>query len=197
MSRTRQGGGRVFVIAGPSGSGKTTIYKRLLKEEAGINFSVSATTRIPRGGECDGQDYYFISREEFFRRRSAGEFVEWAEVHGNYYGTLRKELSRKSAAGQVCVLDVDVQGAASLRQGGLDADFIFIVPPSLEVLEERLRTRGTEDEATLALRLKNAAKELEAAKQFDYVVVNDRLDQAYAEVRDLIIKAKQPPGHSD
>lgn len=185
--------GRVFVIAGPSGSGKTTIYKRLLKEEPGINFSVSATTRPPRQGEVDGQDYHFLSREEFLRRREAGDFVEWAEVHGNYYGTLHDELRKKTAGGRVCVLDVDVQGAASLRSGGLDADFIFIVPPSLEILEERLRTRGTEDEAALSLRLKNAAKELAAARQFDYVVVNDRLDQAYAEVRDLIIKAHQPP----
>ena len=184
MSRGQSG---LFVVAGPSGSGKTTIYKRLLKEEQGILFSVSATTRKPRRGEVEGQDYYFLSRSEFEQRLEDDAFVEWAEVHGNYYGTLREELRTKSADGRICVLDVDVQGARNLKDAGLDATFIFIVPPSLEILEARLRGRGTESEETLNTRLKNASKELEAARYFDYVVVNDRLDEAYREVRGLIV----------
>ncbi len=134
--------GRVFVIAGPSGSGKTTIYKRLLKEEPGINFSVSATTRPPRQGEVDGQDYHFLSREEFLRRREAGDFVEWAEVHGNYYGTCMTNSGKKRpAAGYVCWMSMSRGRQPAERGAG--RRFHLHRPPSLEILEERLRTRGT------------------------------------------------------
>lgn len=178
----------LFVVAGPSGSGKTTIYKRLFKEEKGVEFCVSATTRKPREGEMDGKDYSFLSREEFLRLREKGAFVEWSEVHDNLYGTLKQELINKSADGRTCVLDVDVQGARALREANLEATFLFIVPPSIEILEQRLRSRGTEDEATIRLRIQNAAKELEAAPLFDYVIVNDQLEEAYHKVRALIVK---------
>lgn len=179
---------RLFVVAGPSGSGKTTIYKRLFKEEQGIEFSVSATTRIPRPGEIDGKDYNFMSRDDFLKLRDEEAFVEWAEVHDNYYGTLKSELDEKSSNGRICVLDVDVQGAKLLREAGLEAKFLFIVPPSIQILEQRLRDRGTESDATINLRVKNASKELEAQPLFDYVIVNDKLDEAYREVREIILK---------
>ena len=179
---------RLYVVAGPSGSGKTTIYKRLFKEEKGIEFSVSATTRSPRPGEVNGQDYNFMSKEQFLDLRDRGAFVEWAEVHNNYYGTLKSELDDKSSGGRICVLDVDVQGARALREAGLDAKFLFIIPPSIKILEQRLKDRGTEDDKTIRLRIRNAAKELEAEPLFDYVIVNDKLDEAYREVRDFILQ---------
>jgi len=178
----------LLIIAGPSGAGKTTIYKKLFTEMSGLVFSISVTTRKQRLGEIDGDDYHFIDMNEFLRLKEENAFAEFAQVHGNYYGTLKKELIKKTTQKRLCVLDVDVQGAASLRLLYKKATYIFIAPPSLEILQKRLSQRKTESEATLELRVKNAAKELEDARFFDYVVVNDDFDIAYEKVKQIIQK---------
>ncbi len=178
--------GNVFVVSAPSGAGKRTVLERVLARDPRLEYSVSATSRRPRPGEVDGRDYYFLTPEEFRRRRDAGAFVEWAEVHGNLYGTLREEIERKRASGRDLILEVDVQGMRQLRDSGLDVTTIFIVPPSLEVLEERLRGRGTEAPEELALRLRNAREEMAARHSFDYIVINDSLDQAVADFEAIV-----------
>ena len=170
--------GTLYVFTGPSGAGKGTLISRLLAEDDRIFYSISATTRAPRPGEADGVDYVFLSAEEFARRIAEGAFVEWAEVHGHRYGTLREPLDRLLASGRDAVLQIDVQGMRSLRASGLPVVTIFLAPPSLEELERRLRDRGTEREATIRLRLENARRELAAQSEYDYVVVNDVVDAA-------------------
>lgn len=176
--------GILFVISAPSGTGKTTILKRVMTELPGLGFSVSHTTRQPRQGEVDGREYHFITRETFLGMIEADQFVEWAKVHDNYYGTSVNAVTQGLTGGADIILDIDVQGAAILREGKrLPAVHIFISPPGLDELERRLRGRNTEDEATVRLRLANAAEEMGAAEAYDYLVVNDRLDEA---VRTLI-----------
>jgi guanylate kinase len=183
---------RLFVISGPSGVGKTTIYKRLLAEHPEFQFSVSLTTRARRPQEREGIDYRFIDQEAFLACRDRDELAEWAEVHGNWYGTLRRELVEKTAPGCRCVLDVDVQGARSLKDLYPDANYIFIAPPSLEALSIRLQARSTEDDASLALRLANAEKELAASRMFDYIIINDHLERAYCELVALVTGSGLP-----
>lgn len=162
----------VFIISAPSGSGKSTLVSQLMKRVPDLCFSVSYTTRAPRGQERDGQEYHFISRAEFEQRLDHDEFLEWAEVFGNYYGTHRSELDRASGEGADLVLDIDVQGARQLK-GRIDqAVSIFILPPSRQVLEERLRTRSQDSEAVIERRLKEAAEEIRNYSQYDYVLVN-------------------------
>lgn len=173
---------RLFVISGPSGAGKGTLLAELRKQRPDLGLTVSATTRSPRPGEVDGTSYYFLSDEEFRRRIAAGEFVEWAEVHGHLYGTLVSEVKRLLAKGHSLVLEIDVQGALNVRKVYPDAVLVFIEPPSLQVLEERLRGRGTEDEASIELRLKNARHEMELANQYDVRIVNDTVDRAAQEL---------------
>lgn len=176
--------GFVFVICAPSGTGKTTLGLRLLKEFPNLVYSVSCTTRPPRQGEIDGIDYHFISKDDFIERRERGEFIEWAEVHGNFYGTLLSTVQKTLSNGQDLLFDIDVQGAAQIRLN-LNADLAlaFIVPPSLAKLEIRLRNRGTDDDATIARRLTNAKGEIKNAHWFDYIIVNDDLEQAYSQLR--------------
>ncbi len=171
--------GILFVLSAPSGCGKTTLLKRVMSELPGLVFSVSHTTRAPRRGEEDGRDYFFVSREEFLaiRDRQPSGFLEWAEVHGNLYGTSRAEVERRQAAGLDVILDIDVQGAAQVRAAANPVT-IFIAPPSLDELGRRLRGRGTEDEETIALRLAGAQREMQAAAGYDYLIVNDDLDEA-------------------
>ncbi|NDY41639.1 guanylate kinase [Dissulfurirhabdus thermomarina] len=178
--------GDLFVISAPSGAGKTTLCRRLLAEVAGLDFSVSHTTRPPRPGEVDGRDYHFVDREVFEAMRARGDFLEWAEVHGNLYGTSRQAVSAALAAGRDVLLDIDVQGAREIRRVFPGACYVFILPPSLEALEARLRGRGSEDEAAAALRLANARRELHAASEYDYVVVNDELDAACEGLRAIV-----------
>ena len=167
-----------IVMSAPSGGGKTTIARRLLERRADVGYSVSCTTRAPRPGEVDGQDYHFLSPAEFEARVAAGEFAEWAEVHGNRYGTLKREIGAVLASGRHVMLDIDVQGARQLTAAFPDAVTIFIVPPSVEVLVARLLGRKSESEEALALRLRNARSELLEAERYQHVVVNDELEHA-------------------
>lgn len=162
----------VFIISAPSGSGKSTLVSQLMKCFPDLRFSVSYTTRQPRGQERDGHEYHFISRAEFEDRLAKDEFLEWAEVFGNYYGTHRSELERAAAAGADLVLDIDVQGARQLKGRIPHAVSIFILPPSRQVLEERLRTRSQDAEAVIERRLEEAAEEIRNYSQYDYVLVN-------------------------
>jgi guanylate kinase len=174
-----------LVLAAPSGAGKTTIARTLVERFPDFVFSVSATTRRPREGERDGVDYHFVSRERFEAMAANGELVEWAEVHGNLYGTPRRNLDDAAARGEHVVLDIDVQGAEQLRERVPEAVLVFVFPPSAEVLWSRLTARGTEDLDEVRRRLRRAREELARASAFDHVVVNDRLERAVAAVRDI------------
>ncbi|WP_368018247.1 guanylate kinase [Olsenella sp. AGMB03486] len=185
---------RLFVISGPSGAGKGTLLAELRKQRPDLGLTVSATTRSPRPGEVDGTSYYFLSDEEFRRRIAAGEFVEWAEVHGHLYGTLVSEVKRLLAKGHSLVLEIDVQGALNVRKVYPDAVLVFIEPPSLQLLEERLRGRGTEDEASIELRLKNARHEMELADQYDVRIVNDTVDRAAQELGSVMRRFEMDGG---
>jgi guanylate kinase len=178
----------LFLVTGPSGAGKTTLYQGLLDEDARLGFSVSCTTRAPRHGEVDGRDYHFVERGEFERRRDAGEFVEWAEVHGHLYGTLISEVEALARAGRIPVLDIDVQGGVEViaRFGDRRVCSVFVFPPSLEALEQRLRGRGTDDETTVARRLANARQEIPRAEYYRYWVVNDDLERARDDLRAIL-----------
>ena len=174
--------GIALVLCAPSGAGKTTLSKRLLAEFPAFSFSVSCTTRAPRPGETDGKDYHFLTREAFQALREQGHFAEWAEVHGNFYGTPLKATRDILCSGRDLLFDIDVQGAAQLKSTLSQAYFIFILPPSRAVLETRLRGRGSETEETVAKRLDNARTELLQAPWFDALIVNDSLEEAYADL---------------
>lgn len=178
--------GGLIVVSGPSGSGKTTIARTLLRDIPALRFSVSATTRPMRAGEREGVDYYYLSRGEFQRRIAAGEFVEWEEVYGNLYGTLRTEVDGALTRGQHLLFDVDVKGALSIKERYPAALLVFIRPPSREMLEARLRARSTEDDATVRRRLARTDMELELGERFDYRVVNDLLERAIAETQEIV-----------
>lgn len=179
---------KAILFSAPSGSGKTTIIKRLLQFFDCFEFSISATSRNPREGEKEGVDYYFLSPDEFERRVQNDEFLEWEEVYaGTRYGTLKSEIERIAGKGKVVIFDVDVNGGINIkRYFGDDAMAIFIMPPSIEVLEQRLRTRGTESEESIQKRLGRSAKELDEATRFDITIVNDDLDRAVDETRKVV-----------
>jgi guanylate kinase len=181
-----QQGPMLIVISAPSGGGKTTLTRALLAADPSLAYSISTTTRPPRPGEVEGQSYCFVSRDEFQRLIEQGQFLEWAEVYGNLYGTRRDMVQRLLDGGRDVVLDVDVQGAMSLRRASADALLIFLLPTSMSVLEERLRGRGQDSKEMMARRLREAHDEMRAAPQFDYLVVNDRFDDALAAVRAII-----------
>jgi guanylate kinase len=183
--------GHLFVISAPSGAGKTTILKPILAHLPAIGFSVSHTTRSPRPGEIDGQDYFFVDADQFISLRQDGDFLEWAEVHGNFYGTSQQAVMAQLARGQDSILDIDVQGARQLQaRQDLDATFIFIAPPSLAELTRRLTGRQTETAETIALRLQNAKQELQAASLYNYIIVNDDLEQAKAMLTAIILEKR-------
>lgn len=181
--------GKLVVISGPSGAGKTTLLKRLYANTPRpLTASVSATTRRPRPGEVDGVDYHFLSREEFARRREAGEFLECFEVYqrGDWYGTLKSEVAPSLAAGKWVVLEIDVQGTLAVLQHYPDAVTIFVRPSSVDELERRLRDRGTENEAALQRRLEVARRELASIDRYRYQVVNDDVDRAVRELCEIL-----------
>jgi guanylate kinase len=177
---------KLIVVSAPSGAGKTTIARAILARFPGTTFSVSATTRPKREAEVDGVDYYFLERGEFRRRVEAGEFVEWEEIYGQYYGTLVREVERGLNSGHIILFDVDVKGALSIKRRYPEALLLFIRPPSVEVLLERLRNRRTEDTATVAKRMERVPLELTLGARFDHQIVNDVLETAIAEVETIV-----------
>jgi guanylate kinase len=175
-----------FVVAAPSGTGKTTVCRRLVERDAGVVFSVSHTTRPKRSGESDGVHYHFTNRDEFERLARDGAFLEWAEYNGNRYGTSWVSLDTPLAEGRDVILEIEVQGARQVRERRKDASFIFLLPPSMDSLEARLRGRGTDSDEQIRSRLELARSELAAIHDFDYAVVNDELDRCVAAVEEVI-----------
>ncbi|MEO7218309.1 MAG: guanylate kinase [Gemmatimonadaceae bacterium] len=175
-----------IILSAPSGAGKTTIARRLLDVRDDVGYSVSATTRQPRVGEVDGEAYHFLSENEFSRAVQNGEFAEYAEVHGNMYGTLRCEVERVLASRRHVVMDIDVQGAMQFAASYPDAVRIFILPPSGETLVARLKGRGTEDRQTIETRLRDAIGEIGVMDEFQYVIINDEIERAVAQVSCII-----------
>jgi len=178
--------GTLFVVSSPSGGGKGTIIRHVLDVVPNLSYSVSFTTRAPRNNEMNGREYFFISRQIFEEMVTAGEFLEWACVHGNFYGTAKRQVADETAAGTDIVLEVDVQGAASVRQLPLDSVSVFILPPSFEVLRQRLIARGTDSPEELEVRLRNAPIELRQYSAFDYVIINDEVQQAAGQLASII-----------
>jgi guanylate kinase len=179
---------KLLVFASPSGGGKTSIIKVLRQRHPEFQFSVSATTRSMRPGETDGKDYFFLTKDRFEALIAEGDLVEHEQLFGNYYGTLKSETDRALNAGASMIFDIDVRGALSIKHMyGEKAVLIFIAPPSIEVLEERLRGRGTEDEATVRTRMERTAMEMELGKKFDHIVVNDTLAKAIDDVDHIIM----------
>lgn len=178
--------GTVFVISAPSGAGKTTLCKRLLDEDRALDFSVSMTTRPPREGERDGIDYRFVSRPEFERLRDQGEFAEWAVVGGHLYGTSGRSVQEAAERGHDILLDIDTQGAMSIRRLVPEAVLIFILPPGRAALRNRLEKRGTDGAEEIARRLGLARGEVEKCPAYDYVIVNDDLEEAYRQLRAVV-----------
>jgi guanylate kinase len=174
------------VVSGPSGVGKTVLVKKLLELDSGLTTSISATSRPPRGEEKDGIHYHFIDTARFETLIKDGGLLEWAQVHDHYYGTPREPLEKSLESGVGVVMNIDVQGARQVRAAREDALLIFIAPPSIEALEQRLRLRGTDRESEISLRLRNAVGELDQAVHYDYVVVNEDVDNAAARLREIV-----------
>lgn len=182
--------GLLIVFSGPSGVGKGTVLRQYLQSHPNTAFSVSATTRSPREGEIHGQHYYFLSREEFETMAANGGLLEYAEFAGNFYGTPRDAVEQRLKEGVDVVLEIEVQGAMQVKKQCPEALLVFVMPPSFEELRRRLSGRGTEDEATVCRRLSNAAREMEAAKQYDYIVVNQTVEQAVDQLEQIVGAAK-------
>ncbi len=175
----------LFVVTGPSGCGKSTIIRGALQGLDRLRFSVSHTTRPQRSGEMNGREYHFISDEEFGRMIAAGAFLEWATVHGHYYGTSKAEVESKPGPADI-ILDVDVQGASQVKDLDLPALFIFIIPPRFKDLKDRLEQRAQDDPEVIRQRLKTAVREVESVPEFDYVIINDRLDEAVEDLKAVV-----------
>jgi len=186
--------GLLFIISAPSGSGKSTLVSQLRSLVGGLEFSISYTTRAPRGSEEDGREYHFTTRAEFERMIAAGEFLEWAQVFGNYYGTAAASLRHAKASGKDLLLDIDVQGGMQVMEKLPEAVSIFILPPSPEVLEKRLRNRSAAEQMTvesiIETRLQEAREELKRLGQYKYALINDVLDDAVAELRAIVLWAR-------
>lgn len=181
---------KLIVISAPSGTGKTTLCARLLREIPELMLSVSTTTRAPRGAEKDASEYFFVTKETFQSKIDADGFAEWAEVHGNFYGTTKDFIDHAMSTGKSLLLDIDVQGAAQLKDAyPAQTVRIFLMPPSLEELERRLRNRGTDSEETIQKRLKAAVHEMKHTEHFDHVVVNDQLENAYFQAAGIVLHA--------
>lgn len=184
------GKGSVFVVSAPSGAGKTTLCRLLAEGNPRIVHSVSYTTRKARPGEVNGRDYFFIDEEGFMDMVRRGDFLEWAEVHGNLYGTSRVKLYELIENGNDVVLDIDTQGAAQIRAKDIGATFVFILPPSMKVLRERLTLRKTDSDEVIERRMRRALKEIADYNLFDYVIVNDRLEDALDDLRSVVLSRR-------
>ena len=181
--------GKLIVISGPSGVGKSTLLRRLFQEYPDkMSFSVSYTSRNPRNGEIHGKDYYFTDTETFRKKIESNDFLEWACVHDNYYGTGKAEVEEILLSGRHCILDIDVQGADSVRNTDIPATFLFIAPESIDILKERLEKRGTESDEAISKRLKNAVGEIAQKDEYDRVIINKDLDNAYRELKEYIFE---------
>ena len=178
--------GHLYIVAAPSGAGKTTLVKLLLENDSAIRVSISCTTREPRPGEVDGREYHFVSVEDFLDMVGRGEFIEWAEVHGNYYGTSRRWIEGELTAGRDVLLEIDWQGAQQVRKIFPKAIGVFILPPSLAALKERLAGRGTDSAETIARRFAAARDEMRHVDEFDYVIINDDLQQALGNLHSVL-----------
>jgi guanylate kinase len=179
--------GRIFVVSGPSGSGKSTLIREVRQKVPGLGYSISHTSRLSRGQEKNGVEYHFVSQEAFQKMIDNGEFVEWAEVYQDLYGTSVSSLRSQITMGLDVIMDIDVQGARNIKDHFKDAILIYVLPPSLEILEKRLRERGTDDEKAIRTRLKKAGKEIKNCVSYDYLVFNDQLDQAVEEMKSILI----------
>jgi guanylate kinase len=177
----------VYIVSAPSGSGKSTLVNELFKMVRHLDFSISYTTRPPRGSEQNGKEYFFVSRKEFEAMIAADEFLEHADVFGNYYGTARRFLSEAESRGNDLLLDIDVQGARQIKQRIPDAVSIFILPPDREKLEWRLRNRGLDSEAVIRRRLDTARREIENYSKYDYILVNNLLEQSADQLKDIVL----------
>lgn len=178
--------GQLFIVSAPSGAGKTSLVKALVQADSAVRVSVSHTTRAPRSGERNGREYHFVTREAFEDMMARGQFLEHATVYGNYYGTSRSWIESQTAAGHDIVLEIDWQGAGQVRALMPDAVSVFILPPSLTVLERRLRGRSQDDEAVIQRRLQAAVEEMSKAREFDYVIINNDFDEACADLRAVV-----------
>lgn len=187
-------GGRLFVVSGPSGAGKGTVVGEALRRLPDVWLSVSATTRPARRGEIDGRAYHFITEREFLEGRDRGDYLEWAEVYGNYYGTPRAPVEAALATGRDVVCELDIQGAEAVKRARPDARLIFIEPPSLEELFKRISRRGTEDPDALRRRMEAAYEEVKAKRLYDHIVVNDDLEQAVDQVVRILQGSTPPDG---
>jgi guanylate kinase len=174
--------GNLFIISSPSGGGKGTLIREILNRVPNVGYSISFTTRQPRLGEIQGQHYYFVSVQEFENLIAAGEFLEYANVHGNFYGTSRGEVEKELLLGRDVILEIDVQGAESIKRLMPESVSVFILPPDFETLRERLIRRGTDAPEVLAVRLKNAPDEIRRFTEFDYVLLNDEKERAFAQL---------------
>ena len=184
------------MIVAPSGAGKSSLVDALLHDDPGLKLSLSTTTRAPRPGEVDGKNYRFVSKEEFICERDQGHFLEWAEVHGHFYGTSKPWIESQMQAGSDVMLEIDWQGAQQIRKLIPSVQWIFIFPPSIQALEERLRKRGQDDEATIERRLAAAHIELQHAHEADFIVVNDSFDQALIDLKHILAASRLRSGPS-
>jgi len=192
MSKTR---GKIFILSAPSGTGKTTILRKVMENIKGLMFSISHTTRQPRKGETNGVEYHFVDRHEFSAMRDKNDFLEFAEVHGNFYGTSRSAVSEQVEDGVDVILDIDVQGARLIRNGmELDCVYIFLAPPDIQELEKRLRGRGLDSDETVKTRLANALGEMKAMDEYDYLIVNDEIEIAVKMFESVILAERAKSG---
>jgi len=185
--------GLLIILSAPSGAGKSTLISLLKRDFPSLEFSISYTTRKPRPGEIHGRDYFFVSETEFLQLRDNAFFAEWAKVHAHYYGTPKNQVLESLQKGKDIIFDIDVQGAKQVRANLKKGVFIFIFPPSLKELKNRLQKRQTDDPQTIELRLKNAIEEIKEAHFFDYWIINDKLEQAYSQLKSIIIAEKLKP----